>query len=238
MTGTGGATVTGTGGAAGARGTGGVSGTGGLAGTGGATGAGGAPACGPTNCANGCCAGTRCVTATSATQCGTNGGACAACGGCQLCGTNGACAVNPASNWMIQCGSAVLTTAPPTGTTWDPAGVAGDGTAPDPFCQFEKPARVIDANTGAATRTINDSFTATWNQTVTAGNTTITAADLMSASPDTWRVWVGDSEFNGLAPLACEVRPPLQASALIDGRLTVANVQNCVSLTLTLVCRP
>ena len=104
--------------------------------------------------------------------------------------------------------------------------------------QFELPSGIIDANTGAATRTDNDSFTASWNQTVTAGNSTITAADLMSASANTWRVWVGDSEFNGRAPLACEVHPPLQASTLIDGQLTIMNVQNCVSLTLILGCQP
>ncbi len=138
----------------------------------------------------------------------------------------------------MRCASAQLTVTPPTGTTWDPAGVAGDGTAPDPFCQFEKPAGVIDATTGAATRTINDSFTATWNQTVTAANTTITAADLMSPNAATWRVWVGDSEFNGRGTLACQVSPPLQAATLVAGQLTVTNVQNCVSFSLTLVCQP
>ena len=161
-----------------------------------------------------------------------------ACGACQLCGADGACTVDPASNWQVVCASAQLTTAPPTGATWDPAGVAGDGTAPDPFCQFEEPAGVIDATTGAATRTINDTFTATWNQVVTAGNTTITAAQLMSTDMNAWRVWVGDSEFNGRGTLACQVRPPLQAAALLGGQLTVANVQNCVSFTVNLVCRP
>jgi hypothetical protein len=197
-----------------------------------------APGCGPSNCANGCCAGDRCITVTSAQQCGRGGGACSVCGGCQLCGPNGACTIDPASNWIVRCGSAELTVAPPTGATWDPDGNGGDGPEPDPFCQFELPSGIIDSNTGAATRTVNDSFAATWNQTITAGDSTITAADLMSASANNWRVWVGDSEFNGRAPLACEVHPPLQASALIDGQLTIMNVQNCVSLTLTLVCQP
>ena len=97
---------------------------------------------------------------------------------------------------------------------------------------------MIDPATGAATRTVNDSFTATWNQTVTAGTTTITAADLMSANTNTWRVWVGDSEFNGRGTLACEVRPPLQASALLAGQSTAMNLQSCVSFTVTLVCQP
>lgn len=233
----------GVGGAAGgaAPGVGGAIGTGGGPGAGGAVGAGGtggAASCGPSNCTNGCCAAGSCITATTAQQCGARGSVCTVCGGCQACGPGGACAIDPASNWMVRCASAALTTAPPTGATWDPAGVAGDGPAPDPFCQFERPAGVIDSATGAATRTINDSFTATWNQTVTAGTSTITAADLMSANAATWRVWVGDSEFTGRGTLACEVRPPLPATALLNGQLTVANVQNCVSLTLTLVCRP
>jgi hypothetical protein len=245
--------VTGIGGAPGTGGTtgvGGVVGSGGSPGTGGAAGGGatggspgtggngGAAGCGPANCATGCCASGRCITAPTAQQCGIRGSLCTACGGCQLCDPSGACAIDPASSWMVRCASAVLTTAPPTGATWDPAGVAGDGPAPDPFCQFERPAGVIDAATGAATRTLNDTFTATWNQTVTAGNSTITAADLMSVNADAWRVWVGDSELNGRGTLACEVRPPLQATALLAGQLTVTNVQNCVSLALTLVCRP
>jgi hypothetical protein len=219
----------------GGKGTGGM-GTGGM-GTGG-MGTGGAAGCGPTTCASGCCAAGRCITARTALQCGTNGAACAACGGCQLCSAAGACAIDPASNWIVRCGSAQLTVAPPTGATWDPAGVAGDGTAPDPFCQFEKPSGVLDATTGAATRTVNDSFTATWNQTVTAGNTTITAAELMSANVNAWRVWVGDTEFNGRATLACEVHPPLQAATLVGGQLTVTNLANCVSFSMALVCQP
>jgi hypothetical protein len=226
-------------GTGGASGTGGVSGVGGAMGVGGLSGAGGAPVvCGPSNCANGCCAAGRCVTATSALQCGTGGGACTACGGCQICGANGACAISPTSNWIVRCASAQLTVLPPTGLTWDPVGVVGDGPAPDPFCQFEMPAGVIDATTGAATRNVLDSFTATWNQTVTPVNGTITAAELMSANADDWRVWVGDTEFDGRGTLACQVRPPLAASALINGQLTVTNVQNCVSFTVTLVCQP
>ena len=226
-------------GVGGAPGLGGRIGTGGAPGAGGISGAGGAPVvCGPSNCATGCCAAGRCITATSALQCGTGGGACMACGGCQICGANGACAISPTSNWAVRCASAQLTLLPPTGVTWDPAGVVGDGPAPDPFCQFERPAGVIDAATGAATRNVLDSFTAIWNQTVTPANAPVTAADLMSANTDAWRVWVGDTEFNGRGTLACQVRPPLQASALINGQLTVTNVQNCVSLTLTLVCQP
>jgi hypothetical protein len=198
----------------------------------------GAPACGPSNCANGCCAGNRCIIAPTTQQCGTGGGACTLCGGCQLCGPTGACTIDPASRWIVRCAAAELTVAPPTGATWDPSGNGADGPEPDPFCQFELPSGVLDANTGAATRTVNDSFAAVWNQTVTAGNSTISAADLMSANADAWRVWVGDTEFNGRATLACEVHPPLAASALIDGQLIIANVQNCVSFTVTLVCQP
>jgi hypothetical protein len=245
---TGGATsMGGAGGLGGFQTTGGRSGTGGAGGRGGATatggvagamGSGGSGGCSPSNCSKGCCAMGRCVTATSAQQCGTGGGLCTACGGCQLCGPNGACMVDPTSNWIVRCASAELTVAPATGSTWDPIGVAGDGPEPDPFCQFEKPAGVIDNNTGAATRTVADSFTATWNQTVTAANTTITADELMSANADSWRVWVGDSELNGRGTLACQVRPPLQASTLVDGQLTITNVQNCVSLSLTFICQP
>ena len=217
--------------------TGGATGTGG-AGVGGMNGTGGAPGCGPGNCANGCCAGGGCITATSAQQCGRGGAACTACGGCQLCAASGACAIDPASSWIIRCASAELTVTPPTGATWDPAGVAGDGTQPDPFCQFERPPGTVSATTAAATRTVNDSFTATWNQTVTPGTSTITAADLMAANADTWRVWVGDNENNGRGTLACQVRPPLSASALVAGQSTVTNLASCVSLTLTLVCQP
>jgi hypothetical protein len=83
-----------------------------------------------------------------------------------------------------------------------------------------------------------DSFTPTWNQTVTPANNPMTAADLMSANAATWRVWVGDTEFNGRGTLACEVHPPLQASALLNGQFTVSNLQNCVSFSVTLICQP
>jgi hypothetical protein len=194
--------------------------------------------CGPSNCANGCCAAGRCITVRSTQQCGTGGGACSACGGCELCSPNGACTIDPTSRWIVRCGSAELTAAPPTGATWDPTGNGADGPEPDPFCQFELPSGVIDPNTGAATRTVNDSFVATWNQAVTAGTSTISAADLMSANADSWRVWVGDTEFNGRATLACEVHPPLQASVLMASQLTTTNLQNCVSITLNFVCQP
>jgi hypothetical protein len=46
--------------------------------------------CFPTNCPNGCCQGTTCVTATSDAQCGANGSACVACQGKKHC-KNGVC---------------------------------------------------------------------------------------------------------------------------------------------------
>jgi hypothetical protein len=231
--GTGGMTGTG-----GARGVGGAIGTGGARGVGGAMGTGGAPACGPTTCATGCCAAGRCITPTTAQQCGTRGAACVACGGCQQCGASGVCELSPTSKWVVQCASAQLTVLPPTGLTWDPAGVAGDGTAPDPFCQLERPSGVIDTTTGVVTRNVLDSFSATWNQTVTPASNPMTAAELMSADAATWRVWVGDNEFNGRGALACEVHPPLPASALVNGQFTVANLKNCVSFSMTLICQP
>src|SRR6185312_6712516 len=238
MTDTGGAIGTG-----GILGTGGVIGTGGLLGTGGVTGTGGIspPPCGPGNC-SGCCSSTgQCIHSTSARQCGNNGAACVACGGCQMCG-NGACAINPSSQWTIVAQSATVNMTAPGGGTWDP--VKGDegGPEPDLFCEYENPANDVSPTTAGVTFTVNDVFTATWDQTITPQGVTVSAQALMASKP-AWRIWVGDEDCvnpnncGTLGQIACSYQQTISADALAAGELTISNFQSCLSIQLQLVCQ-
>jgi len=217
----------------------GAGGRGGAVGGGGAGGA--ASVCSASTCPNGCCAQGQCITQRTKSACGTGGVACKACGGCQTCGPSGACAVDPASRWTIVCSSAQLTTNPPSGgNNWDPGNGEIGGHNPDPFCQFETTADVVD--TGAeTTTTVTDSFTATWNETVTPPGATISGATLLSPTAR-WQLWVGDDD--GCDPsgcygtLACSVTAPMQSTWLLNGGFTVMNVANCVALNVKLVCQP
>jgi len=244
---TGGASVGGAGGAGASAGGAGMAGAGalGAGGRGGASGGGGAggsaSVCSASTCPDGCCAQERCITQRTKNTCGTGGAACKPCGGCQTCGPSGACAVDPASRWTIVCSSAELTTEPPSGgNNWDPGNGELGGHNPDPFCQFETTADVVD--TGAATTTtVLDSFTATWNQTVTPPGATISGATLLSPTAR-WQLWVGDDD--GCDPsgcygtLACSVTAPMQSTWLLNGGFTLMNVANCVALNVKLVCQP
>lgn len=92
------------------------------------------------------------------------------------------------------------------------------------------------------TTTVMDSFTATWNETVSPPGVTISGATLLSATAR-WRLWVGDDDgcnANGdcFGDLACEIDPPLQTTWLQSGGFTVMNVGSCVSVSVQLVCQP
>ncbi|HVU50069.1 MAG TPA: hypothetical protein VHL80_05255, partial [Polyangia bacterium] len=215
----------------------------GTAGAGGNGGAGGAPppACGPKSCANGCCDPTgKCITTARNNQrCGTGGAACAACGGCLLCNAaSGACDVDPSSTWDIVCGSASIKPTQPNGATWDPHTPTSDGTAPDPFCQFEMPANTTN---GASSPTLRDTFTPMWNYDVTPNGKAIKASDLMSTAK-TWRLWIGDDDGctarGCVGQEICEIDQPLEASAFTAGQVTRQNLGSCLSVTVKLVCEP
>ncbi|MES1165328.1 MAG: hypothetical protein ABUR63_06215 [Verrucomicrobiota bacterium] len=227
--GTGGAA---TGGAAtGGRGTGGAAtggaNTGGM-GTGGAT-----PFCGPATCANGCCAGTVCVTNLSAQQCGHGGGACALCGGCLRCSTTGTCEVDPMSRWDLTAVSAVINPLFPDGTNWDIGNERLAGPLPDPFAQFEMP---VDSPLGATT-TLVDTLTPAWNEPIVLGGATLRARDLLPGG-QSWLLWLGDEDNGALADVMCEISGPLDQSAFISGGFVRTNLQSCRSVTMKLTCRP
>jgi hypothetical protein len=169
---------------------------------------------------------------------GDGGGGCGPCQPCETC-VAGACKVDPASQWLVVCASAQLSMTPPTGpgTTWDPKNGALGGTAPDPFCEFEMPAGAVTLATAGVTDTIVDSFTAMWGQTVSPAGKTVKASDLMSTT-NTWRLWVGDDDGNGVGQVACQIQQPLSANALHTGQLTVQNLGSCVSLTVQFLCQP
>ncbi|HVV16221.1 MAG TPA: hypothetical protein VHH90_03385 [Polyangia bacterium] len=228
---TGGGVAGGTG-AAGARGTGGSGGT--ATGTGGAAGR-----CGPFNC-NGCCAGTVCVTASTARQCGTRGAACTDCGACQLCSGAGQCVIDPGSQWTIIAENARVTMQAPNGGPWDPFKGDEGGPAPDLFCEYENPANELTAATAGVTDTTVDVYSADWNTTITPTGVTVSASALMAARP-AWRIWVGDEDCSnpntcGLGQIACSYQQPIAAAALMSGGLSITNYQNCSSLNLRFTC--
>lgn len=222
-------------GAAGAAG-----GPGGMTGTGGRGGAGGTR-CSSFNCM-GCCAGSVCVTATSAQQCGARGAACTACGPCQQCGATGQCAIDPTSQWTIVAQSAQVTHSPPLGTTWDPAHGDVGGSAPDLFCEYENPTGDVSPTTAGVTSTVTDVYSASWNETITPAGVTVSASALMATKP-AWRIWVGDEDCAfpnattcSSGQTACSYQQPISAAALMSGGLTISNVQSCVSLNLMFIC--
>ena len=143
------------------------------------------------------------------------------------------------------CDSAELAATAPGGGPWDPNSNPNSNppdSNPDPFCQFETVAGPID-DTAGVTSTVMNSFTATWNETVTPPGATISGATLMSASAK-WRLWVGDDDDGCNTPagcrgqLACEIDPPLQATWLESGGFTLMNLASCTSVSVTLVCQP
>jgi hypothetical protein len=153
---------------------------------------------------------------------------------------DGHCAIDPASRWTVVCASAQLSTTPPFSGPWDRAGELGNA-SPDPFCEFEETAGVVDQTAGV-TETIRDSFTATWNQTVTAPGRTMSAADLLSPTAP-WLLWVGDDDGCDLdgcfGDVACEVSAPMPDSWLQSGTGVLGQTGSCVSVTVTvrLVCQ-
>jgi hypothetical protein len=241
VTGTAGTTGAAGSGAAGVMGTAGTTGTAGVTGTAGTTGAAGSPppTCGPKTCPTGCCDGTRCVAGRSLERCGNGGGACSTCAKCLLCTNAGACDVDPNSTWNVVCGQATIATSPPGGGTWDPH-IGSNGTAPDPFCEFEMPAGSL-AN-AANTIAQPDTFSPVWNTDITPGGKPIKAMDLMSPSKS-WRLWIGDDDgctVRGgcIGQELCEIHQPLAAGALISGQIVEKNLASCLSLTVKFVCQP
>jgi hypothetical protein len=223
-------------GAAGGVGTAGMTGAAGMMGTAGTGGAGGAaPTCGLGTCPNGCCDNGRCMAGRSVDHCGTGGVTCEPCGGCQVCNDAGFCDVDPASTWDIICAQATIAMSPPGGGTWDPHTSGGDGTAPDPFCEFEMPAHMVTAATAGVTPTLPDTFTPVWNADVTPQGKAIKASDLMSTSK-TWRLWVGDADGCCTGQEICEIDQPLTAGALLAGQVVHENLMSCLSLTVKFVC--
>lgn len=115
--------------------------------------------CGPLNC-GGCCSGNTCLGGTATDACGAGGGLCIDCGAGRTCSA-AACAIDPASRWDIVVISATLPTIEYTGEAWD-----GLGGAPDPFVVAQVGS---DTATPTRTSTVNDVFTATYNEVIATG---------------------------------------------------------------------
>jgi hypothetical protein len=222
-------------------GTGGVGGSA-IPGAGGRAGSNGGGGCNPTSCANGCCAGNQCVRSPSAQQCGVMGTSCMRCAPCDLCTTRGQCALDPMSPWTIVANSAQLGRTPPGGGTWDPPFGDEGGAAPDPFCEFENPARDFSIQTAGVTSTVPDDFSVTWNQVITPVGVTISASALMAPDP-AWRIWVGDEDCASpgncgtIGQVVCAFQQPISPATLESRQLALTNFQGCASLTLSFICQ-
>jgi hypothetical protein len=134
----------------------------------------------------------------------------------------------------------MIATSPDTGSSWDPQSGGLGGPLPDPFCQFEMPARTVTVETSARTGAAVDMLMPMWGQTISPLNKTVKAADLMSSSK-TWRIAIGDDDGCSVAngcksqPI-CEINQPLTAGALLAGQVTHQNLGACLSLTVQFVC--
>lgn len=107
--------------------------------------------CGPATC-TGCCDGDRCVTATSTTQCGSGGVACASCGQTEICTARCEPALGRA--WRVVVLGARIATYCPDGTAWDALG----GAPPDPFVVV-----TVGPNRSPQSAALADTTTPTWN---------------------------------------------------------------------------
>ena len=95
------------------------------------------------------------------------------------------------------------------------AEAAGDGVAPDPFCEFESIAGTVDPASAGVTSTLTDNYNPVWNELISPKGKTVLASELMNASAR-WLLWVGDddgcTDRDGCsAQSVCEVKPPMQA---------------------------
>ena len=239
-TGSGGTVAIGSGGSVG---TGGLVGTGGIGtasggvrgaggGRGGAGGRGGVPgvaACDASNCANGCCMGSMCVTNRTDQRCGNAGAACAPCDPCYQCSNRGVCGLTPGAPWDVICSSATLTPTMPMNANgaWDAGN--GVGALPDPFCQFTR-----NGNAQATTTTLMNTLAPVWDESIAPANLNLTQNFLVSQA---WEVTVIDDDGNNAqSDLACSVAPQLTAADFAAGTVALPPTQRCTSLTIKLVC--
>ena len=166
---------------------------------------------------------------------------CASCAPCQRCGNDGICELDPSSLWQIVCVSASVAASPPGRDFWDTPSEASPTGAPDPFCQFATVATGADANSSGVTTTIMDNFMPSWNQVVTPPGQTVSASDLLDPHAS-WKLIVGDDDGctteGCMAETICSLPPPMNASWLTDGQVTIALPPSCLALSLRLVCQP
>ena len=122
----------------------------------------GGGACVATNCSQtcaGCCMGDQCIDTTTAAACGAQGGACLACTEGQSC-NNGSCEAVTGSVWDLEIVSAEI-------SFWDWDFFSN----PDPFVYAYTEDQVMGVFWENQTRTIGESFSPMWNETVMVGLT-------------------------------------------------------------------
>jgi hypothetical protein len=232
--GTAGTTGTGGAGGTGIAGGGGTSAGGRGGGAGGRGGGGGQNGCGPATCPNGCCRNNQCVNVLTDQSCGTSGVQCATCGSCFRCGTAKSCEPDPAANWNVICGSAVIAPTKPNGTTWDTAISVSSGPNPDPFCRL-----TTNDGRSRSSPALTDTLTPAWNANVspTSGGG-LTSRTLSTAGSWTLSVYDQDPGLGSGMELICAVMPVVTNAEFASGAVSFSNVGSCNQLTLNLTCAP
>jgi hypothetical protein len=253
--GMGGAAVSGTAGAAGdngSGGTGGVPGTGGVgtggdgpAGTSGAAGVSGEAGAAGNAAAGNTGAGGNAGSAGTGGRGGFfgfggrggrggNGGSSscpvAGCGPCFRCGAMG-CEPEPAATWKVVCESAIIAPTKPSGNAWDPNASSGPGNGPlpDAFCELTVDSRSKSSSIDG------DSLMPVWNDDVTPGMASLTAA-VLTSNDDRWQLMVIDQD-NATSSMEtiCTVNH-VTAADLMGGSATFTQVDSCTELVLRLQC--
>lgn len=119
---------------------------------------------------SGCCDSSGCEGGGADSACGSGGAACTVCGTNQTC-ASGACIVAPNSQWDIVAVSAQLSATDANGNSWDPFGGLPDG-----YMYVEAGGNAEPMVTGQS-KTICDTLSPSWNQTILSGVTARTLFD-------------------------------------------------------------
>jgi hypothetical protein len=138
------------------------------------------------------------------------------------------CEPIPTARWTVICHKAKIAPTKPGGASWD--SMSGMSALPDVFCTL-----TVDSRS-RMTSTDGDSLSPEWDANVTPVGAMITSTLLMSPE-DRWTVTITDQDNSTASEdTVCSVSPHVTGTDLLDGEVTLTNVDSCNELVLGFAC--